>query len=133
MSAQHGSVYWTELMTRDVPAALAYYTDVLGWEISEMPDPSTGAMYYIGSIGGAPQTGIMDMAALPGTDDMPPHWFTYFAVDDVDQSVAATAAAGGAVIRPAFDVEGIGRIAILTDPTGAAMGLMTPAEQSKDG
>ena len=36
-------------------------------------------------------------------------------------------AAGGTLVRPVFDVPGIGRIAILVDPTGAAMGMMTPS------
>ena len=36
-------------------------------------------------------------------------------------------AAGGAVLRAPFDVPGVGRICIITDPGGARLGLMTPA------
>ena len=36
-------------------------------------------------------------------------------------------AAGGEIRRPPFDIPGIGRIAMIADPTGAALGLMTPA------
>ena len=34
--------------------------------------------------------------------------------------------AGGVILRDSFDVPEVGRIAIIQDPTGAAMGVMTP-------
>ena len=40
--------------------------------------------------------------------------------------VAQAVQQGGKIIRPPFDVEGVGRIAIVADPTGAMMGWMTP-------
>ena len=36
------------------------------------------------------------------------------------------AKAGAKILRPPFDVDDVGRIAILVDPSGAAMGWMTP-------
>lgn len=30
MSDVHGTIWWSELMTRDVPAALAHYDQVIG-------------------------------------------------------------------------------------------------------
>jgi predicted enzyme related to lactoylglutathione lyase len=60
-------------------------------------------------------------------DRVPTRWFTYIAVDDVDAAVKATEERGGKVIRPPFEVPGVGRIAILEDPGGAAVGMMTPA------
>ena len=80
----------------------------------------------LGMLHGKPMVGMMDMADAPQFKDIPPHWFSYFAVDDVDAEVARTREMGGTVIREPFEVPGTGRIAILQDPTGAAMGLMTP-------
>jgi uncharacterized protein len=51
----------------------------------------------------------------------------YLAVDDVDKRVKKAVKAGAKLMRPIFDVPGIGRIAILTEPGGAAIGWMTPA------
>jgi predicted enzyme related to lactoylglutathione lyase len=62
-------------------------------------------------------------------ENVPPHWFTYIAVDDVDAAVAATRAAGGKVMKDVFEVPDTGRIAIIADPTGAALGIMTPASR----
>jgi hypothetical protein len=124
MSANHGKVWWTELRTRDVPGALKYYKAVCGWHFEPMPLP--GLVYQVGRRGDQPVVGVMDIGRLPGMEEVPPHWVSYFAVDDLDAAVEATEQSGGRVIRAPFTIPHIGRIAILTDPTGAAMGLMTP-------
>jgi predicted enzyme related to lactoylglutathione lyase len=49
--------------------------------------------------------------------------------DDVDARLKAAKAAGAKVLRGSFDVPGVGRIAIIQDPGGAAIGWMTPASQ----
>lgn len=125
MPFEHGAIYWTELSTHDVDAAIAYYKDVLGWSIQteEMPD----GPYHMGVMDGRPMAGIFDIKQVGDMGDVPSHWITYFAVDDVDASVKATADAGGQVCQAGFDVPQVGRIAIVKDPTGALLGLMTPA------
>ena len=125
MSETHGKIWWSELMTRDAEGACAYYAATCGWTFDRMP--MQGSVYHVAMAQGQPVAGIIDMTGMPGMDALPPHWFTYIAVDDVDAATQATEAAGGTVIRAPFEVEGVGRIAILTDPTGAAVGLMTPA------
>src|SRR5918994_4687885 len=56
-------------------------------------------------------------------DGAPPHWNSYVTVEDVDVAVAMAAELGGSVLMPAGDVEGIGRMAVIADPTGAAGGV----------
>jgi predicted enzyme related to lactoylglutathione lyase len=51
----------------------------------------------------------------------------YLAVDNVDARVNKATAAGAKLMRPLFDVPGVGRIAILREPGGAGIGWMTPA------
>ena len=50
------------------------------------------------------------------------------AVDDVDKRLEALKQAGGKIHREPFDVPGVGRIAMIEVPGGAAQGWMTPAE-----
>ena len=57
---------------------------------------------------------------------------SYLAVDDIDARLKAAVDAGGTVIREAFDVPMVGRIAIVADPTGGVMGWITPAKQSDE-
>jgi predicted enzyme related to lactoylglutathione lyase len=127
MSDTHGAVWWSGLMTHDAAAAADYYGKVCGWTFSTMP--MGGGTYRIGMKGDRPLVGIANLAEMDGMQDVPPHWYTYLAVDDVDRAVADTLAAGGRLERPVSDVADIGRIALLVDPTGARIGLMTPASR----
>ena len=54
-----------------------------------------------------------------------PCWLGYIGVDDVDTSVSKITAAGGAVLMPAMDLEGVGRMAMVSDAQGAAFHVMT--------
>ncbi|MXU64457.1 VOC family protein [Oceanomicrobium pacificus] len=126
MSDLHGRIHWTELMTRDVQGAIDYYTKVCGWSVDGMEMPE--GMYYVAKKGDDMVAGMMNMAEMPGMEDVPPHWFSYIAVDDVDKAVDQTRSGGGTVMREPWDVGGVGRIAIIKDPTGAAIGLMTPSD-----
>ena len=62
----------------------------------------------------------------PGFEMLPEAWMSYLAVDDVDKRVAVAHKAGAKLMKPVFDVPGVGRIAILMEPGGAGVGWMTP-------
>jgi predicted enzyme related to lactoylglutathione lyase len=119
----HGTFMWNELMTTDVEKAKAFYAKTIGWNIEAMPMPN--GTYWIAKVDGKPVAGLMAM--MPDVPaGTPPHWFSYLEVDNVDARVKAVTANGGKVMRPPFDIPDVGRIAIIADATGAAMGLMTP-------
>ncbi len=122
---QHGHFYWNELLTRDVAGAKGFYGELLGWRFDGMP-MAQGGTYWVAKDGDKPLGGIFDISAEAQLAGVPPHWFAYIAVDDVDARVAKATAAGAELLRPLFDVPGVGRIAILKDPTGAAIGWITP-------
>lgn len=126
MSDKHGSVCWNELMTRDVAKAKEYYTETCGWSWDEMPMEE--GVYHIAKLGDEMVAGMMDMKDLPIGDEIPAHWLMYLEVSDVDAAAQGTAAMGGVIMRPPWDVPGVGRIALVMDPGGAALGLMTSAD-----
>ena len=128
MTDTHGAVFWTELMTRDVEAAKHYYGKICGWTFTNMPMGPGNPDYVLGLKGKRPIVGIMDMNESSDDDTAEPFWMSYFAVDDVDAAVEETVASGGTLKREPFEVPATGRIAIVTDPTGALFGLMTPVE-----
>lgn len=121
----HGIFHWNELMTRDVEKAKDFYGKTLGWTVDEM-DMGGGMTYYMWKNGDQMVGGMMGMG--PEMDGIPEHWFAYIAVDDVDARLKKVKAEGGTVVREPFDVPGVGRIAILQAPGGAAQGWMTPAD-----
>jgi hypothetical protein len=61
-----------------------------------------------------------------------PTWLGYILVPDVDASVAAIQQQGGQVHMPAFDVPGVGRVAMVTDPQGAPFYIMKPIPPADD-
>lgn len=121
---EHGIFYWNELMSRDVERSKSFYTETLGWVFSEMP-MDDGGTYWVANIGDKAVGGMFEMndARFEG---VPEHWTPYVAVDDVDKRAALAVANGAEILRPAFDVPGVGRIVLLKDNGGASQGWMTP-------
>jgi predicted enzyme related to lactoylglutathione lyase len=68
--------------------------------------------------------------ALPMGDnfppEVPPHWLVYFAVSDTDAAVNTATRLGARTLMPVMDAP-VGRFAALTDPQGAAFGVITLA------
>lgn len=128
MRGSHGTFYWNELMTRDVEGAKKFYADTLGWSYDAMPMGGGGGTYWLATMDGETVGGLFDIS---GSDfqAVPESWMAYIAVDDVDARVAKAVKAGAKLMKPAFDVPGVGRIAILMQPDGAGVGWMTPAQQ----
>jgi len=124
MTWSHGHFYWNELMTRDVERAKAFYQDTIGWRFEGMPMPNS--TYWIAKLGDTPVGGIFDISGRE-FEGVPEGWMSYLAVDDVDARVAKALKAGAKLMKPAFDVPGVGRIAVLTEPGGAGVGWMTPS------
>jgi uncharacterized protein len=127
MSGSHGTFYWNELMTRNVEAAKKFYADTLGWSFDAMPMPA-GGTYWLAKMGADPVGGVFDIGA-PEFGPVPESWMAYIAVDDVDARVKKALAAGAKLMKPIFDVPGVGRIAVLMEPGGAGIGWMTPAQR----
>jgi predicted enzyme related to lactoylglutathione lyase len=125
MAWTHGKFYWNELMTRDAERAKKFYADTLGWTYDAMP-MGGGATYWLAKSGDEMVGGIFDIGA-PEFAGVPESWMAYIAVDDVDARVAKAVKAGAKVMKPAFDVPGVGRIVILMEPGGAGVGWMTPS------
>ena len=125
MGGTHGTFYWNELMTRDAERAKKFYADTLGWSYDAMPMPA-GGTYWIAKIAGTSVGGIFDISA-PEFAPVPENWMPYIAVDNVDARVDKAVAAGARLMKPIFEVPGVGRIAVLMEPGGAGVGWMTPA------
>jgi len=123
--SSHGHFHWNELLTRDVERAKRFYTTTIGWSFAAMP-MQDGATYWVANIDDEPVAGLFPIDR-PEFGAVPEAWMSYLAVDDVDARVKKAEAAGARLMRPIFDVPGVGRIAILTEPGGAGIGWITPA------
>jgi predicted enzyme related to lactoylglutathione lyase len=128
----HGKFIWCELITTDTKAAGDFYSAVIGWKVKAMPMPGgDGAMppYFIFEMGeGDNCPGIGGMMTFPPELEgkLLPNWTGYVAVDDVDETARQYADLGGRIQRPPDDIPGIGRFAVVADPNGAVLCIMTP-------
>jgi uncharacterized protein len=126
MAWTHGHFYWNERLTRDIERAKRFYGETIGWTFEAMP-MDEGATYWVAKMAGTPVAGLFP-TDRPGFESVPESWMSYLAVDDVDARVKKALVAGAQLMRPIFDVPNVGRIAILTEPGGAGVGWMTPAQ-----
>lgn len=115
-----GTPIWNEVVTPDVAAATRFYSEVLGvtWEDQPMEG---GPAYTCLVVDGRQVGGAMP----PPVEGLPAHWNVYFNVESVDDTIARATELGGSVVAPAFDVPGVGRMAVLADPQGGVFNLMS--------
>src|SRR4051794_18411210 len=115
------SVAWNALMTRDTDGATAFLEATLGLR-TEVQDWGNGP-YTVLTVGEDSVAGIAPMP--PGVpDEAPAFWNVSFAVADADATLAHGAELGGTVIMEARDMPGVGRVAGLSDPYGAAFSIV---------
>jgi predicted enzyme related to lactoylglutathione lyase len=116
---QTGEFSWNELVSTDVDASKNFYTSLFGWSADAFMGGPDYTLFKQGEtmVGGlmkCPKAGV------------PSHWLPYVTVDDVDASAARAKSLGAQVVMEPFDVPTVGRIAVLLDPQGAAVGLFKP-------
>lgn len=119
---QHGAFSWCELMTTNTDEAKTFYTQLFGWEMQDQPMP--GMIYTVlkseGKEVGGGLMPIPDEAA-----GCPSAWGIYVTVDDVDATAKTTTELGGTVMRPPTDIPNVGRFAIIQDPQGAVLSIIS--------
>jgi predicted enzyme related to lactoylglutathione lyase len=96
---------------------VAFYSGLFGWDFDDAMPPGSPAQYFIARLRGG------DVAAVgsqPAGGPSMAAWNTYIWVESADETAAKVLDAGGRVVTQPFDVMDAGRMAVLTDPEGAA-------------
>lgn len=117
-----GTFCWDELLSSDQDASVAFHTKLFGFQTKAM-DMGPMGTYQVLAQGEKQRGGVMK--APPG---VPTHWLAYVVVDDVDASAARAKKLGARIVAEASDIPGIGRFAVITDPTGASVALFKGAQ-----
>ena len=121
-----GAFIWYELMTTDADAAGRFYSAVVpGWRFGER---TPGDIDYraIERGDGGNAGGVLQLDDSLRTHGARPTWLGYLNVADVNGSVRSIEQAGGKALMPPFDVQAVGRIAMVADPQGAPFYVMKP-------
>jgi len=108
---------WVDTSQPDPEAAVAFYGELLGWEFEDVMPPGSQVRYFVARIrgGDVAAVGSVPEAAPPGAV-----WNTYVWVQSADQAASKVSDSGGSVVIEPFDVMDAGRMAVFTDPEGAA-------------
>lgn len=126
---RNGEFCWNELMTPDAKKAKSFYTALFGWESDDkqITKDITYAMFKSGDkyVGG----GMMEIPE-DQRKQIPPHWMSYVNVDNLEATVKKATSLGATVNVPISPAGEAGRFAIITDPTGAHVGLWESAVTS---
>jgi hypothetical protein len=123
---EDGAFCWMELLTRDLPKAKKFYSDLFGWTIKSSQNDDK---YHEIWRGDAPIGGMM--AITPEMGKMPTTWSVYWMVSDVDKSAAKAKSLGGSVMKGPEDIPTVGRFAALRDPQGAFFNIFKPAPRAE--
>jgi uncharacterized protein len=121
-----GAWSWNNLMTRDLDRAKSFYGAVFDWEATHSDETPESVLTWQVEGQRWPEGlgGLMQM----GSDmplDAPPHWQVYFLVPDLDAAIETTTNAGGNLLFGPLEVP-VAKLAVFTDPQGAAFALMEP-------
>lgn len=121
-----GKFVWRELLTRDVEAAKRFYGGLFGWTSKDSP-MGPEMIYTLWYNGETQIGGMMDIAALPDGEGVPPNWGVYVSVEDVDAAAARAVEAGAQIMGECHDIPGVGRFAVVQDPQGVYFNLYRSA------
>lgn len=124
MTRRPSQVIWYELMTTDVDAAARFYGEVMGWTVVDSGQADKDYRVWLMDAVGV--GGLLPISPDGAAGGMKPIWLTYVDVADVDAAVVRSSAAGGGIYMPPTEIPGVGRMALITDPQGAAYYVMTP-------
>jgi uncharacterized protein len=108
---------WVDTSQPAPEAAVDFYRGLFGWEFEDVMPPGSEGKYFIARLHGG------DVAAVGSIPESAPPtamWNTYIWVDSADDTASKVRDAGGAIVMEPFEVMGAGRMAVFTDPEGAA-------------
>ena len=112
---------WVETLQPDPRAALGFYGALFGWDFTgpgPMPSGLAGE-YFVAQVDGRDVAGIGSLPEFGGPSIA--SWNTYIRVDSADQAAERAKAAGGSLLIGPLDALPHGRLAVLSDPAGAAV------------
>jgi len=123
-----GTFCWVDLGTTDAAAAKKFYTALFGWTAIDMP--AGPSVYTMMQMQGKDICALYEQDAEMRQRGVPPHWLSYVSVKDADEAARKAANLGGKVLKPAFEVMDVGRMAMVEDPTGAMFALWQPRKHA---
>jgi uncharacterized protein len=111
---------WVDTIQPDPEGAAAFYGGLFGWEFSDGMPPGSPGRYLTARLHGGAVAAVGS-----GPEDGPAvaAWNTYVWVQSADRAASRVWNGGGRVVTDPLNVMDAGRMAVCTDPEGAAFRL----------
>src|SRR5207244_2671691 len=106
--------------TKDLAKAVEFYSKLFGWTLEQTK--ITEMEYKEILMDGVACGGMMAIDENWGP--MSSFWNSYVAVENADETAEKIKANGGSVNVEPFDAPGVGRMAMVADPAGAAFAII---------
>jgi predicted enzyme related to lactoylglutathione lyase len=120
MSSSRNQFCWNELATTDTQAAKEFYSRSFGWTFVD--HEMEGGSYTIFKQDGNDLAGMWHIPK-DKAQEIPPHWMSYIAVNNLEDMLAKVQKNGATVKMPTTKAGDFGKFAIIIDPTGAHIAL----------
>ncbi len=119
-------VCWNELVSGDVTASMAFYTEVFGWK-AQTQEMSPGFEYTVfATPEGMQVAGLMQ--APPPHGDMTA-WLAHICIDDLGAILERAKGLGARIHTEPQAIPGVGSFALVEDPQGAFFHAFQPASE----
>lgn len=118
-SALVGSFLWRDCFAKDVEQARTFYGTLAGFGSVKQNRPDSLVQYILTRNGPNPVAGVVPIGARP----IKPNWLPYIRVADPAAVAARAEQLGGRIIVRASPEIRQGSVAVITDPSGAAVAL----------
>ena len=118
-SAEIGTFFWRDYLTKDVDGARTFYTDLAGLGATRQTRPDSLLHYVLTSAGSTAVGGVVPV----GEREIRPHWLPYIRVDDPAAMAARAEQLGGRILLPVRADIRNGSVAVVADSGGAAIAL----------
>ncbi|NJN96999.1 MAG: VOC family protein [Anaerolineales bacterium] len=120
-----GTFCWIDLNTSDAAAAKKFYSELMGWQMVDLP-MGPDMTYTMFQVDGKDVAGMSQQG--PDEQGIPPHWNSYVSVANVEEIATRAKSLGGTVLAEPFDVMDSGRMVVIQDPTGAVVAGWQPQQ-----
>jgi predicted enzyme related to lactoylglutathione lyase len=118
-SAEIGTFFWRDYLTKDVDAARTFYTDLAGLGATRQTRQDSLLHYVLTSAGSAPVGGVVPV----GEREIRPHWLPHIRVNDPAAMATRAEQLGGRILLPVRADIRNGSVAVVADSGGAAIAL----------
>jgi len=118
-------VSWNEPEASELAETREWYFRRLGWTVEVMELP--GGTYSFFKFGERLAGGMVQ----PADNDEPIAWMPCLAVANLEDALSRSTSLGAKLRRRIKSIEGLGSLAIITNPQGATLGLWQSVEKTE--